>query len=1495
MRNHWFCLLALLCCGVCCSAQHDASDFYVFNDCSATSTEGPEFDAHRAIQPGTGYWSSSGGLTDDETVTWSGYLATSGKLKGIRVRWQYAPGEVQVTVSPNGVDYHVALPWRAASSSEAAYDEDILFPKDEDAKVVVIGMRRQIHGFYGINEARPLGSGEPLMMIIGGITSPAGEMCLQVEAGKFHSEGSSIVLDSCASALAAGDGRELWYSTPQMQLVGARTKPPKCITLEDGSTENGGKVVLADCLRAMEEGDGRSSWAFEGNSQLRLQRAGAWCMTQKNVNGASAGVGDITTSGGATATSSNSADEAHGAGKAIDKDTNTSWRSSPVEAEGQTVSLTVDLGKPSKVVSIRIQWEYPALSYEIYTSPDGKSYVQQAATPANPSVDSLDELHGALAQFIEIRMLKPHPRLGKSDENLFYGIYEVHVYANRLGSAVAPCAEAANSDDARDKYFVEYVTSFNPSLADKITSMESGVLLRQKALNSKAKELEALFPDMEACRSDKLQFAERMKRAAERAGKIFGEFKSAAGAERLRKNVLSGMKAGDSASSPADDCYSIKTSDSTAVSGFYWIMPKCATGPLRVYCDMTTGTSIYIWNGTPPRKPDATLDTVVTLDDIRKGCAQVGLEPMVPKSPQHFKSILSALYQMGFALKEKGAVPLAYDYSCLDGACTGEYRDLNDGVTDMTSFVLSQAEPESSSVNLDTAGLGLNGDKTSFFDLASAPVVALVCSVNTTEGERSAPNVDIDCETTAEGHEAFKGIANTNVVVECPEGCADDASLPVYGSDGVYAATSSICRAAIHAGLIKSGGVVNVSIESPRASYEGSVQNGIVSSALEKSPGARAIVSIRLGTIFKECPAFAFEEEVTSYPATSFLEAATENDTATMPLASEMGVEADIQDALQQTIQLIDRMHNVDPEIFMEAKEEAGMIVGIARKHLKPSEKFQRSQNAQVLEMFLGTESLASRLLEESGGMFQTLDQLGQKLHLVELQHLEQTGFESFKLHPGSMAFKDYFETFDSVRAKHGPSNWGYSASPIQGRRAAVGQSTSIVGTADTEGTYAMLRGRRFYDADIRISFYSVGSGSVGIAFKMRDFNNMYMLWMNQKARVKRLLRIEDSVPTILAERKDGGYVQGKWFNVRTETSKGVIRVCVEEEGSTEIEVFSVLDERFMVGTVGFFSSGMEGGVFFEGLEIKAKECATHAKAPAPAPPRCATFVDTFYGNPNSVYRKLDAADATGASGSWIYKANVGSRNKVLAQVNAVRGPSEIGTYVVIKGNRTCRNGYFAFEFFPQCTGGIVGGIFRFVSPQEYQVAELAPNELRIRAISNGHPRTVARTPASMSLNAWHRLEINFEGSTVYVHLEEPGGSTKHLAAEDLLGGQTRDGLVGFSAYNCGGVAFDSIQLAPYKLESVTPAASLFTTVSVTKACLETARIVHNNKHPMSHQGNDECHRQACERCCTEGSSPVEGLADDGEDILRDAVKREKAECTFECMKRSNRQENQVL
>jgi hypothetical protein len=66
-------------------------------------------------------------------------------------------------------------------------------------------------------------------------------------------------------------------------------------------------------------------------------------------------------------------------------------------------------------------------------------------------------------------------------------------------------------------------------------------------------------------------------------------------------------------------------------------------------------------------------------------------------------------------------------------------------------------------------------------------------------------------------------------VVTCPAGCTSSQS--VWGT-GVYTDDSSICRAAIHAGLISvdRGGTVTVIARPGRSSYQGSTANGVTTS-----------------------------------------------------------------------------------------------------------------------------------------------------------------------------------------------------------------------------------------------------------------------------------------------------------------------------------------------------------------------------------------------------------------------------------------------------------------------------------------------------------------------------------------------------------------------------------------------------------------------------------------------------------------------------------------
>jgi hypothetical protein len=89
---------------------------------------------------------------------------------------------------------------------------------------------------------------------------------------------------------------------------------------------------------------------------------------------------------------------------------------------------------------------------------------------------------------------------------------------------------------------------------------------------------------------------------------------------------------------------------------------------------------------------------------------------------------------------------------------------------------------------------------------------------------------------------ALRGRLGEHFVFRCPSGGA--AGRGPFGTD-VYADHSSVCTAAVHAGLITfaGGGSVTIDIRAGQDSYQGSPgEGGVTSSAVGGWPGSFAFV-----------------------------------------------------------------------------------------------------------------------------------------------------------------------------------------------------------------------------------------------------------------------------------------------------------------------------------------------------------------------------------------------------------------------------------------------------------------------------------------------------------------------------------------------------------------------------------------------------------------------------------------------------------------------------
>ncbi|XP_036442468.1 cysteine-rich secretory protein LCCL domain-containing 2 [Colossoma macropomum] len=106
----------------------------------------------------------------------------------------------------------------------------------------------------------------------------------------------------------------------------------------------------------------------------------------------------------------------------------------------------------------------------------------------------------------------------------------------------------------------------------------------------------------------------------------------------------------------------------------------------------------------------------------------------------------------------------------------------------------------------------------------------------------------VDCYSTVAELCPFTDSFSYCPRVYCPANCKNEPSYwaPVFGTN-IYADSSSICRAAIHAGVIKAtGGYVDVLALDKRKSYAGSLKNGIQSeSKTQAEGGAFRVFTVR--------------------------------------------------------------------------------------------------------------------------------------------------------------------------------------------------------------------------------------------------------------------------------------------------------------------------------------------------------------------------------------------------------------------------------------------------------------------------------------------------------------------------------------------------------------------------------------------------------------------------------------------------------------------------
>ena len=239
------------------------------------------------------------------------------------------------------------------------------------------------------------------------------------------------------------------------------------------------------------------------------------CLSQ---SGAAPGNADLAASSSVIASST--LDFAHGAALAVDGLDSSYWVSKLGEAS--PVTLTVELDEPAPVLEVGLDFEFVPASFSLQTSSGAGKWTDVYATDTNVLKTTAVPLTGHFVHGVRLVMKKAHATEGVLGGHALYGVRSFKVMAPQMRAVLEPCAVAAKSGDARDKYFAVGVGSFDPAAGAQLRSELPGLEAADAALAAAVTELSEVVPDVHACKKKGVAFSKKSKSREGSSRRLFG-------------------------------------------------------------------------------------------------------------------------------------------------------------------------------------------------------------------------------------------------------------------------------------------------------------------------------------------------------------------------------------------------------------------------------------------------------------------------------------------------------------------------------------------------------------------------------------------------------------------------------------------------------------------------------------------------------------------------------------------------------------------------------------------------------------------------------------------------------------------------------------------------------------------------------------------------------------------------------------------------------------
>ena len=190
--------------------------------------------------------------------------------------------------------------------------------------------------------------------------------------------------------------------------------------------------------------------------------------------------------------------------------------------EASPVTLTVELDEPAPVLEVGLDFEFVPSSFSLQTSSGAGKWTDVYATDTNVLKTTAVPLTGHFVHGVRLVVKKAHATEGVLGGHALYGVRSFKVMAPQMRAVLEPCAVAAKSGDARDKYFAVAVGSFDPAAGAQLRSELPGLEAADAALAGAVTELAEVVPDVHACKKKGVAFSKKSKSREGSSRRLFG-------------------------------------------------------------------------------------------------------------------------------------------------------------------------------------------------------------------------------------------------------------------------------------------------------------------------------------------------------------------------------------------------------------------------------------------------------------------------------------------------------------------------------------------------------------------------------------------------------------------------------------------------------------------------------------------------------------------------------------------------------------------------------------------------------------------------------------------------------------------------------------------------------------------------------------------------------------------------------------------------------------